>query len=430
MAYRDQSSRVISSQDFVVVVVVDERLSFGGYERWVQSLRKANDANLFEVFVVAIRESLEEGCQACCHRPQECKLVAGASTSDEEIARQILQVLEALTTEGRTGFFLWLSYSFVNIAAINLNGSPWLPVAVMHGPYLSAFEWLPAVTEPCLVVPSHLLFVQSTDWLRLRHQRAGRESVCLIPHGVPLSVPQIEAGQEDVPSPHVITAATRLDFDTKRPLDYAFLAAALSRKRSDFELNIFGSGPARAAVETLSITEGVRAKVRFFGQRSRDDVLIAMQRSSVFVATSEAEAFGLSIAEAMSVGCPVVCWDIPGAVSELVTVDCGIRVKLGDYDAMANAVCDLLDDEPRRRHLGANGRAKIAAHYSEDAMLRKYAELFARLGSRLRPNTSWRPPEKLLTFPSQVVTPGIGTRMGLPESMLRHVRSLRRWIGL
>ncbi len=72
------------------------------------------------------------------------------------------------------------------------------------------------------------------------------------------------------------------------------------------------------------------------------------------------EAFGLTLAEALGAGLPVVTSRL-GAAPEIVSDADGVLLPPGDAEALASALAALLTDRGRRRAFGAHGPARVAA---------------------------------------------------------------------
>ncbi|HEV8537208.1 MAG TPA: glycosyltransferase family 1 protein [Candidatus Limnocylindria bacterium] len=71
------------------------------------------------------------------------------------------------------------------------------------------------------------------------------------------------------------------------------------------------------------------------------------------------EGFGLTALESLAAGTPVVGY-AGGAVAEVVG-DAGVLVRSGDEDALAAALCRVLDDDPLRLGLAGRARARAGA---------------------------------------------------------------------
>jgi glycosyltransferase involved in cell wall biosynthesis len=92
------------------------------------------------------------------------------------------------------------------------------------------------------------------------------------------------------------------------------------------------------------------------GRLGETDLWALYSAASVVALPSVHEGFGYPVLEAMSLGTPVVCSDIP-ALREL-TGDAAVLVPATDVDAWAEALAGLLDDEAQRRRLGEAGHMR------------------------------------------------------------------------
>jgi glycosyltransferase involved in cell wall biosynthesis len=108
----------------------------------------------------------------------------------------------------------------------------------------------------------------------------------------------------------------------------------------------------------------VRPQVRFLGTVPREQLPFLYSRAAVAVFPSHAEAFGLSCAEAMACGAPVVM-TTRGSGPELVEHDrCGLLADPENGPALAAAIVDLLGDEKRRERLSRNARSRVLERFS------------------------------------------------------------------
>src|SRR5439155_535229 len=71
------------------------------------------------------------------------------------------------------------------------------------------------------------------------------------------------------------------------------------------------------------------------------------------------EGFGLTALESLAAGTPVVGY-AGGAVAEVVG-DAGLLVRSGDEEALAGALCRILDDHALRASLASRARSRAAA---------------------------------------------------------------------
>ncbi|MFI8366662.1 glycosyltransferase [Streptomyces sp. NPDC085466] len=208
---------------------------------------------------------------------------------------------------------------------------------------------------------------------------------------VPNSVPAATVPPAD-PSARVVVAAGRLTrvkrFDV---LIDAF--AELAADHPDWSLRIYGSGDAaqdlRGALARQIEARGLGGQVRLMGQVPSMEPEWA--KGSVAAVTSEREAFGMTIVEAMRCGLPVVAADCPHGPREIVEdgVD-GRLVPVGDPGAVARALRELMDDEELRAKAG---RAALAAaeRFDPARIAVCHEELWAGLLDRRAPRRAHSP---------------------------------------
>jgi glycosyltransferase involved in cell wall biosynthesis len=136
---------------------------------------------------------------------------------------------------------------------------------------------------------------------------------------------------------------------------------------------IIGDGPRRAELEAVAAKLGIAQSTHFLGSRS--DVPDLLAACDVVSLTSHNEAAPVSILEALSTGVPVVSANV-GSVSETVIPDeTGRLFPPGDAEAYAQNVIELLGDPAARRRMGAEGRCRVMARWSLQAMVRGYEQL-------------------------------------------------------
>ncbi len=174
----------------------------------------------------------------------------------------------------------------------------------------------------------------------------------------------------------------RLD-EPKKGLS-VFLKAArlLSREFPRVRFAIVGEGPARPSLEALAAREGVSHCTVFPGLRR--DVPEIMRAFDLLVQPSLWEGFGLTLAEAMAVGTPVVAsrvGGVPEAVADGVT---GLLVPPGDAQALASACASILGDRVRAAQMGRAGIDRARAEFGIERLVREIEDLYRELLDRDR----------------------------------------------
>ena len=122
---------------------------------------------------------------------------------------------------------------------------------------------------------------------------------------------------------------------------------------------------------------GVLGDVTFFPNVTKEQKQQFFQRISVMsVPALYGEAFGLYLIESWAAGVPVVQPPV-AAFPELVEATAGGIVSQGtDAESLANAIEELLSDEPRRQASGASARAAVAERFNAREMSRNMIAAF------------------------------------------------------
>jgi glycosyltransferase involved in cell wall biosynthesis len=132
--------------------------------------------------------------------------------------------------------------------------------------------------------------------------------------------------------------------------------------------------PILADIERRGLTEAIDAP------GFCDDVPGAMADFDLLLLTSRSEACPMCVLEAMSIGVPVVTFDVGGVREMLGEGDdaAGIVVPEGDIDAMERAVRALLSDCDRYRSMARNGQCRARALFSLEACVQRHENIYLR----------------------------------------------------
>ncbi|WP_018152515.1 glycosyltransferase family 4 protein [Leeia oryzae] len=137
----------------------------------------------------------------------------------------------------------------------------------------------------------------------------------------------------------------------------------------DTKLMIVGSGPAEASLKALANSLGVLDKVIFQAAVSHSDLPAYYSASDVGIFPSVgAEAFGITIAEAMSCGIPVVASHM-GGIPEVVGNEghAGYLFERERVDTCAAFMEQLIDNPALRKRLGRQARERIVNLFTWEA---------------------------------------------------------------
>ncbi|MEU3135535.1 glycosyltransferase family 4 protein [Streptomyces sp. NPDC007027] len=160
--------------------------------------------------------------------------------------------------------------------------------------------------------------------------------------------------------------------------------AQVSAARPDWRLRIYGGGDAtgdeQAALRVLVDELGLHNHVFLMG--SVNPMEAEWPKGSIAAVTSERESFGMTIVEAMRGGLPVVATDCPHGPAEIIEdgVD-GRLVPVGEPDAIAAALLQLIEDDGLRRRMGG-AALKASARFDPARVAEQHERLFTELVAR------------------------------------------------
>lgn len=155
--------------------------------------------------------------------------------------------------------------------------------------------------------------------------------------------------------PFVFLAASRFSREKNIPLLVSAFAK-IAERYPQVRLRIVGRGSEEERVRTLITSLGTADRVEIIPWT--ESIENEMQRADVFVTTSDHEAYGLTLIEAMAVGLPLITTDV-GCVGEVVRDgEAGIVIPVRDEGALVRAMERMIVDRPFREHAHAAGRKK------------------------------------------------------------------------
>ena len=154
------------------------------------------------------------------------------------------------------------------------------------------------------------------------------------------------------------------------------------RRRTGARLRVVGADPlaVRLLFARLRVPDD---GVDVLGFLSQEALTAELQAAKALVAPSlGGESFGMVLTRAFACATPVVASDISG-YRGVMEPEAGRLVPPGEPSLLADAVVDLLADEPGREKLGRSARAIAQEKYSWDGIAQRLAEIYASLtGSR------------------------------------------------
>lgn len=148
--------------------------------------------------------------------------------------------------------------------------------------------------------------------------------------------------------------------------------ALFTAKQPNYDLLLVGGGGLQALLEKQAEELQIADRVHFFG--SRMDVIPFYCASEFFVSTSTIEGFGLTHAEALACGLPLVSTRTAGPDEMIVEGENGFFITKETPEGVAAALEKMIRAEPRSMRGAAE---RTASRYDIQKTVRAYEELIA-----------------------------------------------------
>jgi glycosyltransferase involved in cell wall biosynthesis len=224
----------------------------------------------------------------------------------------------------------------------------------------------------------------------LRERPHWARKAIVVPHGIdePTDWPRCRERAEKIrgelglaADDPAVTIVARLNW--RKGHEVLFDAAArLGRRGRAPAVLVVGYGPLEDELRARAAAFGL-SRTFFLGKH--EDVWPYYLAGWVAAVPSVTEPFGLVSIEAMACGRPVLASAVGGLTEIVVDGSTGRLVPPSDPDALAAALGEMLADQHSRTTMGAEGRRRYLEHFSQDAMTRRWEEVYQTLVLDRRP---------------------------------------------
>lgn len=138
-------------------------------------------------------------------------------------------------------------------------------------------------------------------------------------------------------------------------------------------LDIVGDGSERNSLEKLVYNYGLSKQICFHGLVPRDKIPTIYEKCDCFIMVSQSETFGVSYAEAIAAGLPVIATRC-GGPEDFVDETNGIMVEVGDVEKIKEAILTM-----KRSHLNYDKeqmKKSIISKFSPQTIAKKLMEVY------------------------------------------------------
>jgi glycosyltransferase involved in cell wall biosynthesis len=139
-----------------------------------------------------------------------------------------------------------------------------------------------------------------------------------------------------------------------------------------------GSSDYPERLDAMVREAGLSDRVTFHSYLPHKELIAYYQRADLVVNPSLSETFGISIAEAMACGVPVVGTRVGGMLDTIVD-DVGRAVPAEDPASLAHAMCEILDNREMAQSMGQAGRLRAVTQFTWKARASKLLDVYRRV---------------------------------------------------
>jgi glycosyltransferase involved in cell wall biosynthesis len=217
----------------------------------------------------------------------------------------------------------------------------------------------------------------------IRQEGLDPSRVVTIYHGVDVSRFQVEVRREEYLRSLGLDPNRRVIGTIGRPIEekgHEYLIEAMPAvlaRHPDVQLLIVGEGRLRRELQQRAERAGLQQLVALPG--ARPDVPELLSIMDLFVFPSVSEGLGIAILEAMAARVPVVASNIRPISEIVVSGETGLLIEPRSPQALADAMNQLLGDEPLANRLRAQAFHHVSTRYTEKQMVGTLEEVYLDL---------------------------------------------------
>lgn len=187
-----------------------------------------------------------------------------------------------------------------------------------------------------------------------------QDQVVLLPNSVEVSKNRMH--QQKLPDVPVILTAARLT--PLKGIDHA-VRALVQVADLKWEYWICGEGPDRKALEKLAQDFGLSARVKFLGKTPFSETHALMEEAAFLLQSNLGpEGFGLSVAESLLLGTPVVAYGVPAIPDLVIPQETGLLAEPKNPEDLAEKIRYALTHPDQMKKMGEQGKARVVAAHS------------------------------------------------------------------
>lgn len=157
------------------------------------------------------------------------------------------------------------------------------------------------------------------------------------------------------------------------------LLRACKKLDNDFKnwhLTIVGDGELFEELLNLSVELGISEKVTFAGYQNNPSEWL--EKSDIFLITSDSEGMSNSMLEAMAIGIPIITTRV-SSVETMLGKDYEYTINARDVDSLSKKIFELATNFEKRKFLSSYIYTRCIDNFSIESVAKKYIERYKKL---------------------------------------------------
>lgn len=172
-----------------------------------------------------------------------------------------------------------------------------------------------------------------------------------------------------------IIAVGRLAYQKNYPMMFRAFAK-VHHDFPDWQLVVYGNGPQKEEIRGVIERLGMEGHIILAGKS--DHVVEEMNKSSLFVMSSDYEGMSNALLEAVCVGLPVISTDVSGAKDLITEGVNGYIVPVGNERVLTLALSSMLSSPEKMDEMGRQSKA-LAPRFREEQIVGQWEELIKKV---------------------------------------------------
>ena len=196
----------------------------------------------------------------------------------------------------------------------------------------------------------------------------------VVSNGIDTAIFQTRAARP-VGNPMRMVQVGRLEHDKK---GQDLLIRAVANLKSQVVLDLIGIGSSMDYLKQLTAELGADAYVNFLGKQTQDYIATHLKDYDLFAHPARYEGFGLTVAEAMAAGVPVLVSAGQGPAEVTCGEKYGWVFENGDVDGLTAQIGHVLSNYDAALEKAARARDYVINTYDVSITARRYIELYRK----------------------------------------------------